>query len=251
VESITTVYFEGGEPFLFYPLLLEGVKIADEKGFQIGIVTNGFWGISEEDAVHWLKPFLPYRITDLSISDDQFHYNQDEPNHAKNAVAAMKKLNIPGDTICIETPTVKRRDQDKGEHVIGGGVTFKGRAVDTLLDNLPKRNWQGLIECPYEDLESPQRVHIDPYGNVHLCQGLVMGNIWEIPLSKLLQNYNPQSHPICKSLVNGGPAFLAKEYKIDHDSEYVDECHFCYTLRKGLIDKYPNHLAPRQVYGLS
>ena len=37
---------------------------------------------------------------------------------------------------------------------------------------------------------------------------------------------------------------------IGHEDEYVDECHFCYTLRLALIDRFPQFLAPRQVYGL-
>ena len=37
---------------------------------------------------------------------------------------------------------------------------------------------------------------------------------------------------------------------IGHADEYVDECHFCYTLGLTLIDRFLQCLAPRQVYGL-
>ena len=33
--SIKSIYFEGGEPFLFYPIMLEGIKAAREKGFKV------------------------------------------------------------------------------------------------------------------------------------------------------------------------------------------------------------------------
>ena len=33
IGSVKWIYFEGGEPFLFYPLLLEGVKLARDRGF--------------------------------------------------------------------------------------------------------------------------------------------------------------------------------------------------------------------------
>ena len=49
-----------------------------------------------------------------------------------------------------------------------------------------RRSWRQIARCPHEDLESPSRVHVDPYGNVHLCRGLLMGNIWERPLSALV-----------------------------------------------------------------
>ena len=39
--TIESVYFEGGEPFLYYPLMLAGIRSAHQKGFNVGIVTNG------------------------------------------------------------------------------------------------------------------------------------------------------------------------------------------------------------------
>ena len=54
IPSAKSVYFEGGEPFLFYPLLVEGVRMARDLDMEVGIVTNGYWGTSEEDAEIWL-----------------------------------------------------------------------------------------------------------------------------------------------------------------------------------------------------
>ena len=73
-----------------------------------------------------------------------------------------------------------------------------------------------LTECPFEDLRNPKRVHIDSFGIVHLCQGLSMGNMWEIPLSDLVNNYDPDAHPICGPLLKGGSAQLVKEYNVQH-----------------------------------
>ena len=251
IGTIEWIYFEGGEPFLFYPLMREGIKIANSLGFKVGAVTNGYFATSVEDAILWLKPLSDLGISDLNISDDSFHNDESKDSPAKKALSAAKKLHIPVGSICIEKPSIKSgKDHDKGAPVIGGGAMFKGRAVDKLIEGLPRRSWKELNECPYEDLINPERVHIDPYGNVHLCQGLSMGNMWEIPLSKLVKDYNPGSHPICNPLINGGPARLAEEYHVKHDNEFVDECHFCYLLRSALLDKFPQYLAPRQVYGL-
>jgi MoaA/NifB/PqqE/SkfB family radical SAM enzyme len=251
IGTIEWIYYEGGEPFLFYPLMIEGIKLASELGFKVGVVTNAYFANSEEDAILWLKPLRELGISDLSISNDSFHFEEEKNNPAQLAFAAAKKLNIPVSLICIERPVIKEsKDHEKGAPVIGGGAMFKGRAVEKLIEGLPRRSWKELVECPYEDLKEPDRVHIDPYGNVHLCQGLSMGNMWEIPLSALIKNYNPDLHPICRPLINGGPAGLAEEYKIAHKNEFVDECHFCYLLRLALIDKFPQYLAPRQVYGL-
>jgi len=51
-------------------------------------------------------------------------------------------------------------------------------------------------------------------------------------------------------LVRGGPALLAREYEVEHEDKYVDACHFCYMIRLKLLDRFPQYLTPKQVYGL-
>lgn len=229
IAGVEWIYFEGGEPFLFYPSLLEGIRLARDMGFKVGIVTNAYGAVSEEDAEIWLQPLADLGVAYLSISDDAFHYG-DASSPAKRGLAAARKLGIPTAPICIEKPFIESmpgQDQEKGEPVIGGGAMFRGRAVDKLAAALPRRPYHELIECPYEDLQSPSRVHVDAYGHVHLCQGLSMGNMWQRPLSALVREYEVDSHPVCGPLSKGGPAGLARQYDVDLVKAYVDECHFC------------------------
>jgi MoaA/NifB/PqqE/SkfB family radical SAM enzyme len=251
--TIEWTYFEGGEAFLFYPLLVEGIRLSRTMGLKTGIVTNSYWATSIEDAELWLKPLCELGIADLSVSDDAFHYGEEKDNPAKSALEAARRLGMPVGSICIEGPQAEAgaaSETDKGAPVIGGNVKFRGRAVEKLTEGLPTRPWQELNKCPYEDLEDPKRVHVDPGGNVHVCQGLSMGNMWETPLSTLVKKYDARSHPVCGPLLKGGPALLAEEYNLEREDGYVDECHFCYLVRMALIERFPQYLAPRQVYGL-
>jgi hypothetical protein len=251
--SVNFVYFEGGEPFLYYPLMVEGIRMAGERGFETGIVTNCYWATSEEDAGLWLRPLAALELADLSVSDDAFHHGDEGGGPAVRALRAARRLNMPSDSICIEQPSVETgldKTQEPGRPVIGGGAMFRGRAAEKLVKGLPRRPWEELKHCPHESLRDPGRVHLDPFGHVHLCQGLSMGNMWERPLATLIRDYDPDSHPICGPLLEGGPALLAKQHDVEHEEEYVDECHFCYLVRLALIDRYPQYLAPRQVYGL-
>ena len=250
IESVSTVYFEGGEPFLFYPLMLAGLRMARRQGLAAGIVTNCYWSTTVEDATLWLKPLVSLGVTDLSVSDDAFHGGAGENSPAKLACAAATRLRIPCDTISIAAPVAcDCAGSRKGEPVTGGRVKFRGRAAERLADGLPLRAASSLRTCPYEDLADPERVHIDCYGNVHLCQGLSMGNCFQTPLSDLVASYTAASHPICGPLLDGGPAQLAMEYGVDSAEGYVDECHCCYSVRKKLMDRFPDYLTPRQVYG--
>ncbi len=253
IGTIEWIYFEGGEPFLFYPIMLEGIKTARNMGFQVGVVTNSYFATDTDDIEVWLKPLYEMGVADLSISNDPYHYEDEKENPSIHAREVASSLNMPTREIHIESPSVTTgvdEEQPKGKPIIGGDTMFRGRAVEKLTAGLPRRWWEEFTECPYEDLESPKRVHLDPYGNVHLCQGLNMGNAWETPLSKMVKNYDAGSHPICGPLAKGGPALLAKEYKVKHEDKYVDACHFCYLVRLALLDRFPQYLSPRQVYGL-
>lgn len=251
--SVEWIYFEGGEPLLYSLSMLEGVRLARKMGFDVGIVTNAYWAVSDEDAEAWLRPLSELGIGDLSISDDSFHYGEDEDSPAKRALRAARRLGIPSSSICIQKPSVEAvpgQGQGRGAPVIGGGAMFRGRAVERLTEGLPRRPWRELTRCPYEELRSPSRVHVDAYGNVHLCQGVVMGNMWRRPLPALLREYEPESHPVCGPLLRGGPAALAAEHGVQLKDEYVDECHLCFLVRRTLVGTLPAALAPRQVYGL-
>ncbi len=251
IPTVAWIYFEGGEPFLYYPLLLEGMNRAKSLGYKIGLVTNCYWATSVADAELWLKPLAEIGIDDLSISDDELHHGQsDGDSPAKFAAKAAECLGMSSYSICIEGPVTHTVTNEKGEPVTGGGVLFKGRAVDKLTEGVPTRPPGKFFECRHEELADFSRVHIDPFGNIQVCQGVSIGNCFAQPLSKIVREYRPMDNPICGPLVRGGPDELAREYGLELDGEFVDECHYCFLLRKALKDRFPDVLTPRQVYGL-
>jgi len=246
--TVETVFFEGGEPFLFYPILLEGVRLARGFGFDVGIVTNGYWGDSEQDATLWLQPLCELGLSKLCVSDDELHYPGGSESPAARAVAAAREL---GMTVSVlETPSPRVEADEQGLPVVVGGVMFRGRAAENLTEGLPRKPAEGFTACTAEQLGEPGRVHVDAYGNVHICQGLLMGNAWWTPFSELARSYEPEAHPIIGPLLEGGPLRLAQRYGIRHEAAYVDACHFCYEVRKTLREGFPQYLAPPRLYGL-
>jgi len=253
ITTIDTVYFEGGEPFLFYAVLLAGLRMVRDAALQAGIVTNGYWATSEEDAKEWMRPMLDLGIVDFSVSDDEFHSAKGDASPGAIAYRAARSLGLPCAKICIAPPIVVPASDcggAKGQPVTGGGVLFKGRAAEKLTDSLPLRPWQQLATCPHEELADPERVHVDAFGNVHVCQGVSIGNMWKTPLSELMRSYDVTKHPIVGPLVEGGPARLVERFGLNVADAYVDECHLCYMARKSLLAAFPEYLAPAQVYGL-
>jgi len=249
--TVRWIYFEGGEPFLYYPIMLRGARRAKEMGFNVGVVTDAHWATSLQDAEEWLRPLKSIGVSDLSISDDPFHYGESTENLAKIGIKAAERLGLPVDTITIEAPKREPRERAglKGMEVKGGEVMFRGRAVEKLLGGVPTKPWKAFDECRHEDFSDQRRVHVDPFGFIHLCQGLVMGNWRETPIPELVAGFEPRSHPICGPILEGGPAGLVERYGVDHEEEYVDECHLCYRARVTLRGRFPKYLAPPQMYG--
>lgn len=243
--GVETVYFEGGEPFLFYPLLLEGVSIARKLGLKVGIVTNGYFAVTREDAKLWLDPLKRLGVADLSISDDEIHGGSGEETPASRAAEAAREMDMPVLVMRCEKPKLS----SDGLSVASSGVVFRGRAAEKMLAGIPGKPAAAMTACPGEKLDNPGRVHVDPYGNVHLCQGLLMGNIFAKPLPKLVADYDVNRHPVAGLLFSKGPLDLAQKYGVPIPDRCVSECHLCYVVRKALLGKFTDYLGPRQVYG--
>ena len=246
--GVTSIYFEGGEPFLYYAVLVQAVRKAAELGFSVGIVSNAYWANSVPDAEEWLRPFVG-RVDDLTVSSDLFHCSESLGERPQNAIAAAKLLGIPTGMISVAQPDEESK-QSHGQIEDESAVMYRGRAVEELASRAASHPWEGFDSCPHEDLREPGRVHLDPLGNLHICQGISIGNLFEKSLKQICEEYDPDAHPICGPLLAGGPAALVTEYNLPHASHYADACHLCYEARILLRERFPHILAPDQMYGM-
>ncbi len=244
--TVEWIYFEGGEPFLYYPVLVRAVQLATSMGFRVGLVTNAFWASSVEDALTWLRPFAEM-VEDLSISSDNFHANAP---HAKHALTAARQLNIRAQVLRVILPAAENADQSAADPAeTSTPLMFRGRAAATLAHTAPRQPAARFDRCENEDLRNPGRVHVDPLGYVHICQGMTMGNLFQIPLKEMIGMYVPERHPIVGPLLKGGPLALARVYNAPIADEYADACHMCYEVRQALRSDFPEILAPDEMYG--
>lgn len=250
IGTLESIYFEGGEPFLYYTLLLKGVQEAAHMGFQVGVVSNSYWATAEEDALACLEPFAGL-IQDLSISSDLYHYSQALSQQARNASTAAERLGIPMGVISIARVEAVDATSALGQLPVGeSDVMYRGRAVEKLVPRAERRSWVEFTKCPHEDFHEPGRLHVDPFGNLHICQGISIGNLFERSLSDICQTYDPQANPITGPLIAGGPAGLVRRYGLPHDETFADACHLCYIARQALRARFPETLTPDQMYGI-
>jgi hypothetical protein len=247
--SIRSIYFEGGEPFLYYPIMLKGIRMAAEMGYSVGVVTNGYWATDAEDAAEWLRP-LSGLIGDLSVSSDLYHESEPVGLKAQFISKAAGMLGIQSGIISIAQPVEHDGASPSGQLTKGkSSVMYKGRAAVKLADKVIQRPWSEFTDCPYEDLEEPRRVHVDPFGNLHICQGIVIGNIFSTDLATICERYNIGTHPITGPLHRGGPVELVDRYSLPKSEKYADACHMCYEARQNLRSRFVDILTPDQMYG--
>jgi MoaA/NifB/PqqE/SkfB family radical SAM enzyme len=253
LDSVEWIIFEGGEPFLVYPLLLTSVKHAKQLGFNVGIISNGYFGRSEAAATRYLKPFVALGLDRIYISDDRYHYKNVEKSPARKVIEAAIKLGLPTTRIVIgEYNLPERAPLLENNRLIVETLPLMmvGRATERIPINEQFDDWQSSNTCPFKELDNPESIFIDPYGNTQICQGITIGNIWASPLKEIMDQRNIYSHPIYGPLIRNGPKGIIEEYDLSPLSGYIDACHLCYKTRQMLLDRFPEFLSPLQVYNL-
>ena len=247
ISSVDAAFFEGGEPFLFYPLLLKGVELAEDRGFDAGIVSNAYWAEDADDAILWLEPLAERGLSSLSLSADDYHGEKESARRVANAKRAAERLGIE-----VGVLRVKRLDvgADAASEDDAGDVYFRGRAAVKLVDKVQLKAASSMTSCP-EEPPNISRVHVDAYGNVLFCQGISLGNLNDVPLKTMFSGLAPMSHPFIGPLASGGPAALSEALSVRAEEVYADACHMCYDIRCKLRSegRFASVLQPDQLYG--
>lgn len=248
--TVAYVSVEGGEPFLYYPIMVRTVEEAASLGFHAEVITNCYWATCAADAEQWLLPIAQAKNVELSLSSDLYHGENWQIEEVKNAVRAANKLGLKVGIMAIKHPNeIAALKEIEGAKVDLSELMYKGRAAAKLAEKTAKKHWSEFTKCPYENLTEPERVHVDPFGYVHVCQGISIGNAWQKPFSRIIIEYRPNENAILEPLIRGGPVALVQQFDLSHDECYSDACHLCYSARYVLRSKYPDILAPDEMYG--
>ena len=142
----------------------------------------------------------------------------------------------------------RRLRSARRDHVQGAGGSRRSPAASACC-----RPPDTLTSCPYEDFSDPGRAHVGCDGNLQLCQGISAGNVFERPLAELSVAYDPDSLPVVREILAGGPWELARRSGLaPRRALYADECHLCYEVRGRLraAGRHLDVLAPDACYGV-
>ena len=100
------------------------------------------------------------------------------------------------------------------------------------------------------DPQSMWEIHIDPYGNIQTCCGVLLGRLRDGPVARQAAAGWP-GNPLVKTLIEQGPVGLlplAQAHGYQPKEAYPQKCCLCYHLRHFLRPRFPDLLGPAEVY---
>ena len=270
------VHFTGGEPFLRFSLLLEGVRIASELGIPTYAETNAGWCVNGDAVLHRFVALRDAGMSAILISCSPFH--AERVPLARTLLAIQKATEVFGRQQVIVymphcLPQIRQfstaecvpleRYVDRFGLVEAGrmlwdayGIIPAGRAgyqLGHLTHKQPARALR-LQDCRMEILYA-HHSHLDLYGNYipWFCGGLALGDWHDLP--GLLGDAEARRYPpIIDLLVSSGPHALYEQARSEYGYKelpggYAGKCHLCVDVRKHLsrLEVF-NELQPTRFY---
>lgn len=257
--SIQSVMTFGGEPLLYHDATSQIHSMAQNCGIpKRQLITNGYFNKDKAKISEVANKLYNAGVNSLLLSVDYFHQetiplefvalfakevlrvgiedfklhpswvvsqNLDNPYNARTheIIAELSQLNIPCSTGNIISPA-------------GNAAIFLKEYFDKTKISFPRT----CADMPYsEPLDNIQTISIDPDGNVAVCSGFSIGNIYNEDIEAIISRYNPYEHEHMRIILQDGiDGFIgyAKNYGINiNKSDYFSICDICVDIRKKLV----------------
>jgi hypothetical protein len=268
LKAVTTwpdtpqVHFTGGEPFLHFPLLLEGVRMASDLGIPRYLETNASWCVDVEKAVERFQALKEAGLQAVLISCSPFHAESIPPVRTIRALRAAEEIFGP-QRVTLYLPEflelvqrfgvehtvplsqyIERFGVDGAQRILwqGYGIISGGRSGYELGHLAPRYPAEAFVETDcVMDILYAHHSHLDLYGDYisGFCGGLTIGDWHNLP--RLLADFRAGRYPLLiEVLVEQGPYGLCRlaerEFGFSPLAEgYTGKCHLCVDVRRHLV----------------
>lgn len=237
------ISFSGGEPFLAYELLTQGVRHASSRGLKTEVVTNGLWALDENEAQNRLSILRETGLDVVNISVDDFHQENISFEAVMNCYEAANRVGLKTVfMVCtrkdgeINGEALKTMLNDDRMQILGEPRVKEPSALIIESPFYPVGRGENLDEevLMGEIVGKPCKqvltdIGVKPNGDVLPCCGplavhgnAVLGNLNERSLGEILDDSWGEA---CFSGVYwNGPMYG------DNTRKYVGNCHLCYEV---------------------
>jgi MoaA/NifB/PqqE/SkfB family radical SAM enzyme len=263
------LHITGGEPFLYCERLCEILKEAKrQKLGKVDLVeTNGFWATDEKIVTERLRTLDELGMRRLKISCDPFHQEYVDIALVRRlaeggtSLLGSERLQVHwrkylDDPIDCKALSPAQKEQLYAKAMSDFPCRFTGRAAGRLAELVAAEAIEELAatNCRAAFLGA-KGVHIDPYGNVFsgTCSGIILGNIMNVPLERIWQEFRPEKNEIIETLFNLGPVGLleqAQQLGYRPAKLYAGKCHLCTSIRQFFFEKglHKSIIGPAECY---
>lgn len=263
-EPLAWQHVSGGEPLLFEDELHRLLEVIQEHGSKtVGIASNGFWGETQQRAQQTVEQLKTRGVNGVCLSADSYHQKQVPIAHLHTAAEQVSVQGLGKHSFVVCCYPEGDEPPDKAEvfaipfapipiRKIGKGSPLAVKNKADQEQRIPESPCRNLCCClgetsPFE----PQMVWIDPYGNVMICYGLIIGNLKDRSLGDVLRDYSVSQSPLLMVLAEEGPAGLYRRAVAEGcqpEGPFADECELCWQSRYVLRDAFPDSLGPDECY---
>jgi hypothetical protein len=267
------IHFTGGEPFLNFDLLSEGVRMSKELNIpSVFAETNSYWAVSEEETREKLGTLKNHGLDGILISVNPFFLEHVPFERTKRAAAIAREFF--GKNAIVYQPEFFYQFLEMN---IKGNLSFGEYLAKVSSDGLTSQvEFFNTGRAPYQiekyglyqrhpasvvasDTCMPPFIrswhnHFDNYGNLQpgYCGGISLGS-WKELDCLTEEGIDLDNKPILKYLIEDdfeGLLEYARERGYQERKKgYLSKCHLCMDIRKYLVkqDDY-EELQPKQFY---
>ncbi len=267
------IHIAGGEAMIYYQPMLEICRIANEEGNAPHFFeTNASWCANDDVTRKRYEELKQVGVLGVYISADPYHqaFVRPEPRYRayKWAVEIFGRENVAAGDLSLEQLSEFRsigRDHERLEEYCRNHVPrLVGRAGDVLARFYDDRPLEALVKdtlwhggsdaenCRSEfDSDEMWEIHIDPYGNIQTCCGIIIGDAHKKPLVEWMERGFHTDDDLVRMVYEHGPyAYLklAIEHGYQPRDGYPQKCSLCWETRKFLRPYFPDTFGPAEIY---
>ena len=267
------IHIAGGEAMMYYRQMLAICRAANEEGRAPHFFeTNASWCKDDDVTRTRFEELKKAGVLGVLISADPYHqvFVPPESRHRayKWAVEIFGSENVAASDLSLEQLSELRdigHDYEQlGEYCRNHAPRLIGRAGEALAGFFDEKPLESLAADPLwhgahadrscrSEFESDEmwEIHIDPYGNIQTCCGIIVGDAHQKPLIEWMERGFHAYDELVRMAYERGPyAYLklAIQHGYQPRDAYPQKCGLCWEVRKFLRPHFPGTFGPQEIY---
>ncbi len=242
IGTIRLISFTGGETILCLSELKECICYAHRLGFEVSLVSNGFWGADYQKGHALMESLIQDGLSRITISADKFHQEYIPIQSVKNAIRICDELGLLSAVAVMDTKSgdsVRKTIENLSPEIYGIEIKPYPLFPAGKAESVPKNEL--LMLCDIEKAKCPFDnsfvVMFD--GTIRVCCSVFadyipityLGKMGEVSLKDAWDSF--MSNDIFYVLFSNSfrwYAKLAEKLGKKTEGKYCSACHICHEL---------------------